>query len=331
MDDIRNGSRGFCPDRVVVPSGKDYSDGKEMADGKVVLPKAEAPPVVEVESRWSVFALATGQFIDVDDSGVDRPGFDIAMGGFTIGIDYRVCKNFAIGLYGEYVHSDVDFDDQFGGLSGGGLDVESGKLGIYATWFSGGLYLQGGAGGGFNSYDTHRADFFGREDGTTDGTEFSAFISTGYDWHLGCFVFGPTATLQYTTIDLNSFIEDRSSILALEFPDQSQESLRSTVGLHAAYDWRLFGLHWRSEYRAAWKHEFDDTAYGIDSRFALRALGTSLLTVRGPDVGRDSALVSSGTTILWNDRVSTYLNFDSEYGRKNYDNQSVSGGIRVRF
>jgi outer membrane autotransporter protein len=334
MDDIRAGSGSSCPENVIVPMGKDYSGGKGATDGKVVLPTTDTAAVIPApENKWGFFITGTGQLIDIDDSGFNRPGYDINTGGFTLGVDYRVCKNFAVGLYGGYARSTADFNNQLGVLSGGDLTVDSGKGGMYATWFSGGFYVDGAVGGGYNSYDTHRADVFGFEHGSTDGTEFSAFGAAGYDWHVGCWVFGPTASLQYTNIDINGFTEDRSSILALEFPDQSEDSLRSALGLRVSHDWKLWrGVILRSESRGAWKHEFNDTAYGIQSRFALSALGSGILTVHGPDTGRDSALVSSAFSVLWNDRVSTYVYYDTEYGRKNYDDAvNVSAGIRVSF
>jgi outer membrane autotransporter protein len=335
MDDIRAGSRGFCADALVVtPSGKDYSGGKGVSDGKVVLPAPiESPMSPEPDNRWGAFISGSGQFIDVDEGGFDRPGYDITTGSFTLGVDYRVCENFAIGLYGGYAHSDADFDNQpFAFFGGSDVTVDSGTIGLYATWFSGGFYVDGAFGGGYNIYDTRRADVFGPLDGSTDGFEFSGFVATGYDWHMGCFVFGPTASLQYVDININSFTEDRTSILALEFPDQSEDSLRSTVGLRLSSDWKLGrGVILRTESRAVWKHEFEDTAYAIDSRFAFRALGSSILTVHGPDTGEDSALLSSGFSLLWNKCVATYVCFDSEYGRNNYDNQTASAGVRLSF
>jgi outer membrane autotransporter protein len=145
-------------------------------------------------------------------------------------------------------------------------------------------------------------------------------------------MFGPIASLQYTDINVNSFTEDDTSILALHFPDQDEDSVRGTVGLRWSSDWKLWGrVLLRTESRAVWKHEFNDTAYPIDSRFALSILGSSILTVHGPNTGRDSALVSSGMSVLWNERVSTYAHLDTEYGRKKYDNTSVSAGLRLSF
>jgi outer membrane autotransporter protein len=53
--------------------------------------------------------------------------------------------------------------------------------------------------------------------------------------------------------------------------------------------------------------------------------------VRGPDIGRDAALVGTGMSMQWNNRLSTYVYYDGVLGRNNYDNNAVSGGFRIGF
>ena len=334
MDDIRAGSRGFCDNVTVMPSGKDMGGGKGPSDGKTaLLPTPTSEPVPPApENKWGMFVTGVGEVIDVNDEGFGRTGYDVTSGGFMLGGDYRFSDSFAAGLYGGYTRSDVDFNNQPFGLQGGGLTADSGTFGLYATWYKGGFYVDGGASGGYNTYHIHRDDVFGFEHSSTDGWQFDAFIAGGYDFHWRCLMFGPIASLQYTDVNINGFTEENSSILALHYPDQDEDSLRSTLGVRWSMDWKLGGrLILRTESRAVWKHEFDDTAYGITSRFALAALGSSNLTVFGPDTGRDSALISGGFSLLWNERVSTYAHADSEYGRKNYENTALSAGVRITF
>ena len=85
----------------------------------------------------------------------------------------------------------------------------------------------------------------------------------------------------------------------------------------------------KPEVRAAWQHEYGDTTYSLDSNFASGA--GSAFTVNGPQIGRDSALISAGFAIQWNERVATYVYYDGELGRTNYSSQSVTGGLRVAF
>ncbi|PYK30297.1 MAG: hypothetical protein DME57_07290 [Verrucomicrobia bacterium] len=202
MDAIRDGAN-LCPPSIEVSGAdtKDYSGGKGRSDGKTALLPTDGKTAVlpvnngmasnypEPNSRWGFFLSGTGQFIDIDrdDNGAfARPGYEITSGGFTLGADYRVCSNFAIGLFAGYTRSAADFDDQLFSLSDGDLTVDSGTVGLYATWFSHGFYVQGAVDGGYNNYDTHRADIFGFEDGSTDGWQFDTFINAGYDFHWHC-------------------------------------------------------------------------------------------------------------------------------------------------
>ena len=99
--------------------------------------------------------------------------------------------------------------------------------------------------------------------------------------------------------------------------------------MKATYDWKVGSVLVRPELRAAWQHEYGLSAYPIVASFANGA-GSSF-TVSGPKIGRDSLLLGAGAAILWNDRISTYIYYDGELGRTNYDSHNISGGVRVTF
>jgi outer membrane autotransporter protein len=42
-------------------------------------------------------------------------------------------------------------------------------------------------------------------------------------------------------------------------------------------------------------------------------------------------VIGAGISVLWNDRLATYLYHDGEVGRSNYASHSVSAGIRLTF
>jgi outer membrane autotransporter protein len=214
------------------------------------------------------------------------------------------------------------------------VDVDGGKVGAYATVFGKGLfgskfYVDGAVGGGFNSYDTRRT---GLQDepvrGSTDGSEFNAMISYGSDWTFGCFNIGTWSSVQYTNVSIDQFTET-GSLAPLIIQDQDENSFRTTTGLHASYDIKAGHFIFRPEVRAGYQHEYCDSAYQVDSQLASGAGG--VFRVRGPDIGRDSALVGTGMNMQWNNRFSTYVYYDGVLGRNNYDNNAVSGGLRIGF
>ncbi len=326
-DDIRNGSNGFSAAGLAMQgTGPGYSGpvkfrtgaagptGSEAKDSKAVEPAAD--------NRWGVFLSGIGEWIDVDGDGNAR-GYEIATGGFTVGIDYKVTPNFAVGLSGGYAGTGAD-------LTGGGrVFVNGGKLGLYATYFDGGFYLDAGATGGYNSYDTKRSALQGTARGDTDGLEFNAVLGGGYDFKVGNWKIGPTATVQYTYVEIDEFLE-RGSLAPLRIVNQNAESLRTAVGFRTSYNIQLRnGIVIRPEVRASWQHEFADQAFALDSQFASGA--GSVFTVNGPEYGRDSLLLSAGVAVQLTERTSVYLSYDGQLARRNYESHAISGGIRVAY
>ena len=327
-EDIRSGSSGFSAARFamngVAPSysgafdvssgvaGPSGNDGKESKEMKTVAP---------TETRWGAFLSGTGEWVNV--SGTDNArGYDLTNGGFTLGVDYKVCPNFAIGLMAGYTGSTADLNDH------GRVWVNGGNLGLYATTFAGGWYADAAATGGYNGYDTRRSGLEGDARGSTDGGVLNVLFGTGYDFQTKCgFTFGPTASFNYTYTGLSDFTE-HGSLAPLNIDGGRGESLRTAFGLKASYDCKVGSIHIRPEVRAAWQHEYGDSVYSLNSSFSQ---GADNFSVTGPKFGRDSLLLGAGFAIQCTERISTYFYYDGELGRTNYESNAVTGGIRVAF
>jgi outer membrane autotransporter protein len=324
--DIRDGSAGFSASGFhMAGSGPNYegylgAGGPSGPDGKDVKESKEVAPY---NPRLGVFVTGEGEWQHVGNGDSNARGYDLDSGGFTLGIDYKVTDTFAIGFYGGYDHTHGDLTE------GGRLSVDGGTWGLYSTFYpNNNFYADVSASGGYNSYSIKRAGLGGSTFGDTDGGQFNLLVGTGYMFHAGGLTAGPTATFQYNYLGLSDFTE-RGSVAPLHFPGQNQDSIRTAFGAKASYDWKAGSVVIRPEVSVSWQHEYGDTAYAIDSSFANGAGG--VFTVHGPDIGRDSLLLGAGVAILWNERVSTYVYYDGEFGRSNYDNSNVSGGFRLSF
>ncbi|MEP6672020.1 MAG: autotransporter domain-containing protein [Chthoniobacter sp.] len=327
-DDIRSNASGFSAANLAINGqGPSYSGGLGITTG-VAGPTGnsgkESKEVKEVaprETRWGTFLSGTGEWVNV--SGTDNArGYNLSSGGFTLGVDYKVCPNFAIGLAAGYTGTTADLTDH------GRIFTNGGKLGLYATTFIGGWYADVAAFGGYNSYDTRRSALEGDARGNTHGGEVDGLFGTGYDFKKGGLTFGPTASFNYTYAGTNAFTE-HGSLVPLSIHGGKAESLRTALGFKASYEWKVGGMVIKPELRAAWQHEFGDAAYALDASFANGAGGP--FTVNGPELGRDSALLGAGFAIQCTPRCSTYFYYDGEIGRTNYLSTSVTGGLRLTF
>jgi outer membrane autotransporter protein len=160
------------------------------------------------------------------------------------------------------------------------------------------------------------------------GSNFAIGLLGGYDWKRGGLTVGPTASFQYSWVGVDGFTE-HGSLAPLRLDDQHAESKRTALGARAAYDWKVGRVLVRPEVRAAWQHEFGETQYAVASSFANGA-GTGF-SVTGPAVGHDSLLLGAGVAVLWSERLATYIYYDGEIGRANYESHNVSAGVRLTF
>ena len=72
-------------------------------------PEGKSGPAVFApvpQNRWGIFATGLGEFTNVEST-FNASGYELATGGFTMGVDYRIGSNFAVGLTGGYTYTSV--------------------------------------------------------------------------------------------------------------------------------------------------------------------------------------------------------------------------------
>ena len=284
--EIRNGSTGFSSSLNVSNSPGAVVENK---DGKTVIEPKNDLLAPSPENKWGVWTSGSGQFVNVNSDGNGK-GYDFTTGGVSLGLDYRLTKSFTVGIAVGYAHTWTNL------TSNGNIDVNSGKGEIYAAFFQGGFYLNGYAGGGYNSYDARRDGLGGDAAGSTSGGEFDGYFGGGYEFRCGEFTFGPIASLQGTYVDVSGYNES-GSLAPLRIVSQSQASLRTNVGLGASYTWKFGQVQLKPSLRASWQHEYLYGALPIDAQFASGA--GDVFTVHGPAEGHDSALIDAGVNVQW--------------------------------
>jgi outer membrane autotransporter protein len=321
LDEVRAGANGFSSNMKLNGSAgvAVYIEEKAVADGK-----SEESPVEQAlqpgpENRWGVWVTGFGDFVDVEQD-YNAHGYDFTTGGFTVGVDYRITDHLAIGAMGEYAHTWTSLKPA------GDIDVDSGRGGVYATWFGRGFCLNGAIYGGHNVYNSSRPTLGGLTSGGTGGAEFSTFLSGGYDFHCGHLTAGPAAALQYTYVDISNFSE-HGSLAPLDIHSQSAESLRTDFGLRASYLWPVGKVLVEPNLRVAWEHEYKYSALPITAGFS--GIPGPSDTFFGPSEGHDSAIISAGVSVQWTSTIQTYISYDGQLGRHRYDSNAVTGGVSI--
>jgi outer membrane autotransporter protein len=150
----------------------------------------------------------------------------------------------------------------------------------------------------------------------------------GYDFHIGHLTVGPIAALQYTEVNIDGFSE-KGSVAPMAIHEGSAQSLRSDIGFRAFYQWQVGKVVVEPSLKATWEHEYKYSALPITAGFA--GVPGPSGTFFGPSEGHDSAVVDAGVTVQWTPTLSTYINYDGQLGRANYDSNAVTGGVRISF
>lgn len=176
--------------------------------------------------------------------------------------------------------------------SHGSYEAWNERIGLYTTYWRHGFWLQGAALGGLGQYDVHAQGFHG----SADGWDFTGYAGTGYDFHPGVWSIGPFTSFQFDRLEIDH--------------NGNGNFGRAKVGLRASG-------------RVGCVTPYAAVAY------ERQTLNRSLRS--GPIVDPNAVWAQLGAEVELNDRWSLYADDSIEVGTKDYFNDQVNVGVRLRF
>jgi T5SS/PEP-CTERM-associated repeat protein len=304
------------PVTELAPPTTKENEGKGL-EGKAPPPTPPPSPI----NRWGVWASGWGDFANVDSTNAAQ-GYRFTIGGISAGVDYLVIPNhFAVGLFGGYSRSWINLTPS------GSASANTGRGGLYATYFNQGWWVDAAGWAGGTNYSTSRQAIAGTANGETSGWEASTFGEAGKDFLCGNFSFGPTVAMQYTNVHLNGFGEN-GSLIPLNIHGDSQDSLVTDVGARAYYTWQGAKTTIIPQVKLAWEHEY--LYSNLPLTISAPALGATT-TVYGPNVGHDSMLIDASLSIHPTSQIWLTIGYDGQVLRDHYLSNSVIGTLSFSF
>src|SRR5262249_51842853 len=151
--------RGLSAEQMASVDGVGMAFAQVASTGEVDLhmdlAQAEAEAVANPGDS-GVWARVFGGTSTLDGD-EEAPGFDTDSGGGSIGVDHRLSPDAIVGLFGGYAHADASFDTEADG------SVDTYQVGVYGSWASGALHVDGMVSGAWQNYELTRSiDFLGR-------------------------------------------------------------------------------------------------------------------------------------------------------------------------
>lgn len=268
--------------------------------------------------------------------------------GATLGADYRFGTTGVAGAAIRYGELSGDF-------AGEGGDFRSRNRGVslYGSWFPGrGLFVDATAGVDRKRMDTTRIvslrkTVLGAPGGPpnvffdpppapvasdTDARESSAEIRAGYDFFAGVVTVGPRASLAMRRTEVDAFVERGNTPMALAFDSQTQDSLRTALGVQGSRAFNVAGGVIVSQLNLDWVHEFEDDQRVVTAYFAedLRPNRSQLRFLNeAPD--RDAFITRLSAVAVFPHGVSAFGSVQGLFGHEYLDRYGASVGLRVEF
>ena len=138
----------------------------------------------------------------------------------------------------------------------------------------------------------------------------------------------PSAALQYTHQYRESFKERRAKDARLKLGSESNDVLRSLLGMHLSREFRTSRLVLVPEVFAGWEYDLLDPDMTIDAEFA-GAPGSGF-TVDADGPGRDKVIYGGGLTFLFGDYNVAFATYEREKQDEG-DGYTFSAGVKWNF
>jgi autotransporter-associated beta strand protein len=194
---------------------------------------------VKPKNHFGYFAAATGAFATVDGS-ADRLGSFSQTGAATGGVDYAINDRQTVGLVVSQALADTDFSS-----NSGSARTTTSRVGVFHDYHNGGFFLNTAVSAGFSTYDTKRNISFLNQtaSGETQGVSYGGQLSTGYDFKVGEYIMGPTASVAYDHAHINGF-DETGSAADLRVGRQNADSLITKMGVHVSRPFIAKNIGW---------------------------------------------------------------------------------------
>lgn len=285
-------------------------------------------------NRLGVFVNGSYQFGDVDTT-FNQLGFDFDSGGVTAGADYRFTQSLIFGVAFTYLRMESDFD-----RSGGELDSDTYAGSIYGTFYpTDNFYVDGIASIGGIDYESARRISYTVPGDTVntaaisnpDGRQYAASIGAGYNLPVGALTLDPYVRINYINLDIDGFSEQGGDGWAMQFEDQTVESLTSSLGTQLQY---AMSLPWgvlQPYVRGEWRHEFEDDGRIIPVRFLGNTTNNLAFSTVTESPDRNYFTVGAGVSATFARGVSAFVDYDALLGYDDIESHAFMVGTRMEF
>lgn len=285
----------------------------------------------------NIFATVTYEAEDKDRNRFED-GHNSDRFGIAVGADAMVSDNALLGAALGFDHEDGEFD------SGGDFKIYGYRAVVFGSVLptdQSFIDLYGGFTWREHTDINRRIDFSfddggspesvtGETDADTSSYEVSAGIAGGYHFSVDNITFGPRAALDYRYMNIDSYKEDGTTGLELDYEEFDEDSLTGKLGAQAQVAISTgFGVL-VPQVSAFFVHEFllDQQSQTASLVFDLNNVP---LNYENEEPDRNYAEFGAGVAVVLTGGISGFANYSTTQFNTNFENHLVEVGFRLEW
>lgn len=282
---------------------------------------------------WGFFIngqITSGDYSYSDDK---TEGFDFDTNGITMGIDYRVNSQSVVGLALGY----ADFDSTVN--IGATMQSTAVTFSAYGSYnINDNLYIDARVSYGRPDFDQTRSIDFSLDGtdtnqnvlGSTEGTQQSFILSSGYQFNKNNWQFTPFVSAEFYKSQIDAFVETGASSFNVGYSEQNFETSRFTAGFQASKALSLSNGVLIPSLGYTFIHENQNGDEFVLMRVSGMPAGEFF---ESPTQFNDSdySTLNLGLTFVASNGKQFYMQYTEAFGWEGFDKYNFSLGARFEF
>ncbi len=269
------------------PDRRNLTGNDDRADEDTSYCAENAP-----ESGWWLKGFG---YFGIQDARQAFEGYDSRILGAMIAYDTPIDDNTRVGLGVGYARNEITgkvFDTR--------TDFNTYQGTVYLDHEDGPWFVYGDVSAGLNDYTGMRHIVFPgvnlAANASYGGQDYSGIVTGGYRFLTTWFTLTPLASLQYTNVHLDSYMETGAGDAGLTVKSQSYNFLESSLGAEAAHAYVYRRATFVPEIHFKWFHELENPTLANTAAFNLA--GSPFFTTPGMTTANDTFNVGGGLTLV---------------------------------
>jgi len=334
---LRSGARGVDLSGLNIQIGGQTLPGavfNALTDGSAT--GGAAGDEQDLSGRWGLFINGSYGFGERDETDKET-GFEFKNKGITLGMDYRVSNQTIVGGALGLASNRSDFSDGIGRM-----ELDGAHAMVYGTYYqSDHFYLDGLLKVGKNNFSTQRrlgsrAKPLQAASADTEGMDYSASLSGGFEFSQGPFSFGPYGRMSFTRAEIDAYSESVSdpkgkgagSVVSIS--DQTIDSTTAAAGGQLSWAFSLSNSVLIPQTRFEWEHEFSDKSREVSAQF-IHDPSSSTFSISTDRPDQDFLNIGVGFSIVTAAGRSGFIDYETRIDQDNISSNWVKAGLRLEF